>query len=99
MKMKKIGFQIMKDGSINGKLVALGLTALMVLIFIAGFWIEKIEDGIVAYGNRIVEFYGISIGIYFLQKISRPGITAVASAIVKKINGKPRVIPEEEGDA
>jgi len=96
--MKRIGFQIMKDGSINGKLVALGLTGLMVLIFIAGFWIRAVKDGIVAYGVRMVEFYGLSIGVYFLQKITKPGITAVAGAIVKKLNGKSGEIPEEEGD-
>ena len=91
--------EFIKGGSINGKIVALGLTITVVLMFIAGFILEGVKEGLEAYGARIVEFYGISISVYFFQRVARPGVTAVAKAIAKKLNGKAKVVPEEEGDA
>ena len=96
----KIGFQIMKDGSINGKLVALSLTYAILAIYILGFWVAAIKEGLKDYGNQLLEYYAISVGPYWLKQIGKAmGITQTAGAIVNKINSKAMVVKEEEGDA
>ncbi len=96
--MKKRRIEIIKNGSINGKIVALAITAIVLLIYITGFWVAAIKSGLKDYGHQILEFYGLSIGLFWLKQIGKPGVTAVASAIVNKINKKNGEIPEEEGD-
>ncbi len=97
--MKKPRIEIIKNGSINGKIVLLAITAIILLIYIAGFWVAAIKSGLKDYGHQLLEFYGLSASLFWLKQIGKPGVTAVAGAIVNKINGKTKVVKEEEGDA
>lgn len=98
--MKKIGFEIIRHGSINGKIVALLITAFVFLFYFLGAWVKGLHDAAEDYGSRLNEAYAISLGAFFLKQVSQPAAQAIAKAISIKINGKKTgEIPEEEGDA
>ena len=98
--MKKLGFEIIRHGSVNGKIVALLITVFIFLFYLLGAWIKGLHDAAVDYGSRLNEAYAIAIGAFFLKQVGQPAAQAIAKAISYKIKGKKTgEIPEEEGDA
>jgi multidrug efflux pump subunit AcrB len=95
--MKKPKIQLIKDGSINGKVVLLILTAIMVLMYcVLGPLFKSVKDALVAYGSQLNAFFGISAGLFWTKQAMQPAIRVVGNALAKKFAGE---IPEEDGDA